>query len=152
MNRYAFIALLALALLLPACGGGGSDSPPAACTNTANMELFTSAATTTLMTSITVSAAQNTAVPSVPVWVWYDTAQVSGIILGYPKGGVHPLTYGINIVPVGDFPDDPVELSVTFDAYRAPGTYNAVLRFVAVNMDFSGPSDCQDLPVTFTVN
>jgi hypothetical protein len=151
MNRYAFLALLALVLLLPACGGGGSDSPPAACTNTANMELYTSAATTMLMTSITVSASQNTVVPAVPIYAAYQNPPVAAILGGYPYGGVNPGTYGIHLVAAGTPGDNPFQFDVNFDTTGTKGTYNAVLRFVATDAT-PKPVDCQDVQVTFTVN
>ena len=146
--------LIAVLSLLAACGKGNDNT--AVCTQTANMTLFTSSTGSTLLTSITVTAAYGNPVPDVPVWVGYVTPPVGSILAGYPAGGVNPLNYGINIVPdtntINVSSSNPLEFLITFDASQPLGTYHAVLRFVAANMAFTEPVDCQDVPVTFTVN
>lgn len=151
MNRYAVTTLL-VSLLLTACGGGGgSDGPPAACTNTSNKELYTSASMTALMTSITVSAAQNSVVPAVPIFAAYQQPPVAAILGGYPYGGVNPAIYGIYLVNAGVPNTNPYQFNVNFITTGAKGTYNAVLRFVATDATPT-PVDCQDVQVTFMVN
>ena len=143
--------LIAVLALLASCGGSG-DSTPAACTNTTNMELYTSASKTMLMTSITVTAAPSTVVPDVPIYAAYQNPPVEVILGGYPYGGVHPATYGIFLIDAGSINDNPFPFNVSFDTNRSPGTYHAALRFVATDVARSGPMDCQDVQVTFTIN
>jgi hypothetical protein len=116
------------------------------------MTLFTSSTGTMLLTSVTVTAQQYAAsVPSVPVWIGYLMPPVGSIVAGYPIDGVDPQNYGIDVVQIGANTANPLEFSITFDANRAKATYQAVLRFVAANQDFTEQMDCQDVPVTFTV-
>jgi hypothetical protein len=143
--------LIAALSLLAACGGNnGNDT--AVCTQTGNMTLSTSSSGTMLLTSITVTVPQNASVPPVPVWVRYVTPPVGAILAGYPADGVDPSSFGIDVVQAGTNTDNPLEFQVTFDAYRSPATYQAVLRFVAANQNFTAAVGCQDVPVTFTVN
>lgn len=141
--------LVAALFLLQACGKS-SDTKPL-CTESPDMTLYTSGTSTTIMTGITVTAAQNAGVPPVPVWVGYHNPPVNVILAGYPADGVDPLNFGIDIVQVGADTDNPLQFNATFNAIRAKGTYQAVLRFVAANLAVSQPLGCTDLPVTFIV-
>lgn len=144
----AVLAAAALALLL-SCGK--SSESKAVCTESPDMTLYSSGTGTTLLTGITVTAAQGTTAPPVPVWVGYHTPPVNVILAGYPADGVNPLDYGIDILQVGANTDNPLQFHATFNADRAKGTYQAVLRFVATNLAIDQPLGCSDLPVTFTV-
>jgi len=143
--------LIAVLSLLASCGGSSNSSAPV-CTQSGNMTLYTSSTGTMLLTSITVTAQQNAvSVPDVPVWVGYLKPPVAVILAGYPAGGVDPFIYGINISQSGFDTDNPLQFRVTFDAIRSPGSYQAVLRFVATDLALIDPLGCQDVPVTFTV-
>jgi hypothetical protein len=146
--------LIAALSLAAACGGGDSSggTPPAACTQTGNMSLYTSASMSTLMTGITVTAQYNSVATPVPVYVGYLTPPVEVILAGYPADGVDPLNYGIDIVKIGLDTDNPLRFNATFNTGRVNATYQAVLRFVATDRTMSGPLGCTDLPVKFTVN
>ena len=146
-----WVVLITAMSLLASCGDSKSNDSTAVCTQNANMTLFTSSTGTMLLTSVTVTAQSYTSVPSVPVWVGYVTPPVGAIIGGFPAGGVDPLNFGIDIVQVGLDTDNPLEFQVTFNANRPPATYQAVLRFVAADQTLTAPMDCQDVPVTFTV-
>jgi hypothetical protein len=144
--------LIAALSLLASCGGGGGGgggSSATVCTQTANMTLYTSSTGTTLLSSITVTATRNAAVPPFPVFVGYMNPPVAAILAGYPPGSVDPRTYGMNITSVGTA--NPAEFSITFDSTGAPGTYNATWRFVVTDV-VPTVVGCQDLPVTFTIN
>jgi hypothetical protein len=144
--------LIAALSLIVSCGKSNNNSSPAVCTQTANMTLFTSSSGTMLLTSVTFTAQQNAVpVPPVPVWVAYIKPPVAVILAGYPADGVDPLNYGIDIVQIGASTDNPLQFNTTFNANRAKATYHAVLRFVATDQAVTGPLDCQDVPVTFTV-
>jgi hypothetical protein len=142
--------VIAVLSLLVSCGGGGGDggSNPSACTPNGNIWLLDSGGSALHATSVT--AAQNASVPNVPVSVGY-TSLVAAIAAGYPPEAVDPRTFGMNIVTVGVPASNPTGFELTFDAHRAPATYTATWRFVAVDAG-SHPLGCQDLPVTFTIN
>ena len=146
-----WVVLITALSLLAACGETNNSTDAAVCTQTANMTLFTSISGTMLLTSITVTAPRNAAVPDVPVWAGYITPTVGAVLVGYPADGVDPLTVGIDVVQAGANTDNPLEFRVTFNANRSPATYQAVLRFLAANQDMTAAVDCQDVPVTFTV-
>lgn len=152
VSKLVILVVLALVVVHSGCGGGG-DSPIApACTANGNIELQNFGGNP--LTSLSFRAIQGAPLPAEQaVFVVYNPAAgVAAVAGGYPPTGTNPMNYGMGIYQFGANQDNPLEFRITITSTAlSPNTYNAVWRFVIVDIN-GGILGCQDLPVAYTID